>query len=95
MEPPSNPTVIAASASGASAGGNGAILMQTARVYAMGEVDRKVVRVMLDTGSNQSFVTSAVADQLHCQQLALDDMNVQSFGGGQTKQKMRKVQISL
>ncbi|XP_043199160.1 uncharacterized protein LOC122368905 [Amphibalanus amphitrite] len=50
---------------------------------------------MLDTGSNQSFVTSAVADQLHCQQLALDDMNVQSFGGGQTKQKMRKVQISL
>ena len=94
-EPPSNPTVIAASANGASAGCNGAILMQTARVYAMGETDRKVVRVMLDTGSNQSFVTSVVADQLHCQQLALDDMNVQSFGGGQTKQKMRKVQISL
>ena len=50
---------------------------------------------MLDTGSNQSFVTAAVADQLQCRQLALDDVNVQSFGGGQMKTKMRKVQLSL
>ena len=86
----SNATVITASA-----GGCGAILMQTAQVYATGESRQRMVRVMLDTGSNQSFVTAAVADQLQCRQLALDDVNVQSFGGGQMKTKMRKAQLSL
>ena len=45
----SNATVIAASA-----GGCGAILMQTAQVYATGESQQIMVRVMLDTGSSHS-----------------------------------------
>ena len=63
---PSSATVIAASAEEVNAGGSGVILMQTAQVYAAGESGQKRVRAMLDTGSNQSFVTASVANQLQC-----------------------------
>ncbi|KAF0290106.1 KH domain-containing, RNA-binding, signal transduction-associated protein 2 [Amphibalanus amphitrite] len=68
---------------------------QTGRVW---RDDRKMVDVTKEKSlriSSRVLVPVKEHPKLHCQQLALDDMNVQSFGGGQTKQKMRKVQISL
>ena len=72
------------------------ILMQTAQVVGEGENgNHQKIRVMLDTGSNQSFIRTDAANTLKCRQLSRDDMKVQSFGGGVMQQKMKKVQVTL
>ena len=88
-------TVVAATTQGTSSKTK-RILMQTAQVVAEGDVGhRQTVRVMLDTGSNQSFIRADAANLLRCRQISRDDMKVQSFGGGTIHQRLRKVQVSL
>ena len=94
-EPTPNATVVAANTQTSGPKPN-TILMQTAQVVAEGESrNGQKIRVMLDTGSNQSFIRSDTANSLMCRELSRDDMKVQSFGGSMIHQKMRKVQVSL
>ena len=70
--------------------------MQTAQADAAGEHGVERVRVMLDSGSNQSFIRTETARRLGCRTLSQELLNVQTFGGGQTSRQMRaKVQVSL
>ena len=85
---PSDATVISASVHETSTSSSGTILMQTAQVYATGESGQERAPIMLDSGSDRSFISAAMADQLQCRQVAIDNVNVQSFGGGQMKTKM-------
>ena len=72
------------------------ILMQTAQVKAIGEISSRTVRIMLDSGSNQTFVRTAVARDLGCRALNSEPLRVETFGGGQAAHCVtRKVQLSL
>ena len=72
------------------------ILMQTARVKAQGEGGGALIRIMLDSGSNQTFIRSDLAKKLGCKELGNQQLNVQTFGGAHAaNQPSRKVQVSL
>ena len=72
------------------------VLMQTAKVEAVGETSSRTVRIMLDSGSNQTFVRTAVARDLGCHVLGSEPLRVETFGGGQTAPCLtRKVQLTL
>ena len=55
------------------------ILIQTALVQASGETKTKTVRVMLDCGSNQSFIRAQVARDLGCRTLGSEPLKVETF----------------
>ena len=78
VEPEEGTNVMVTAASTAK---QGIILMQTAQVQASGETKTKTVRVMLDSGSNQSFIRAQVARDLGCRILSSEPLRVETFGG--------------
>ena len=92
-------TVREASATAASTSlvrAEGAVLMQTARVNATGRRGTASVRVMLDSGSNQSFIRTDIARRLGCEVLSQEPLRVHTFGGGQwLQQTSDKVKVAL
>ena len=95
----SSATVTAASAGAVGSGprrSSSVILMQTAQVLASGESGHvRRVRVMFDTGSNQSFIRSDIARAIRCPSMGESDVNIQAFGGTSLSQRLPIVQVGL
>ena len=74
----------------------GAVLFQTARAVAVGLKGRKNVRVLIDSGSNQSFVSSELSALLGGKQLSHHKRTITTFGGDSLKVRtMRNVLVTL
>ena len=74
----------------------GVILMQTAQVLASGESGHaRKVRVMFDSGSNQTFIRSDLARDIQCPSLGESNVSIQTFGGATLNQKLPIVQVAL
>ena len=74
----------------------GAVLMQTAQVKATGAKGARLVRIMLDSGSNQSFIRTETARKLGCEVLSQEHLRVHTFGGGQgLQQTSDRVKVTL
>ena len=66
-------------------GSNGTILLQTARTNAYDPEDpeRKVsVRLIFDSGSQRSYITERVSNQLGLRALGIKEMSIATFGAG-------------
>ena len=72
------------------------VALQTACVEAVGPVGKERVRMLLDTGSNQSFVTKRLAMKLGCKTTGEQDTQIVTFGGTERCHKsMKKVSVTL
>ena len=75
---------------------NGVVLMQTARAKATGPEGTKDIRILIDSGSNQSFIRTETARELGCEVLSQEELRVHTFGGGQEQQKVsNRVKVTL
>lgn len=74
----------------------GHVLLQASQGTAAGQTGKEQnIPIMLDTGSNQSFIRTDVAQVLNCRELAPDSIQIQSFGGDMSQQEMRRAELSL
>ena len=74
----------------------GRVLFQTARAVAVGSAGKRNVRVLLDTGSNQSFISTALSQELKCEQRGTQRRTISTFGGDRIPNKpMKSVTITL
>ena len=71
------------------------VLMPTANVKAAGQTGERMVRMLLDSGSSQSFVRTSVSRSLGCRALGSEPLTVETFGGQIATSPMQKVQLSL
>ena len=73
-----------------------AVALQTARVVAIGPAGIECARVLIDSGSNQSFITKKLATKLGCEKIGEQDTNISTFGGADTCYKsLKKVAVTL
>ena len=74
----------------------GRVLFQTARAVAVGPAGNKNIRVLLDTGSNQSFISTGLSQELRCEQRGMQQRTISTFGGNRMSHKpMKSVTITL
>ena len=70
--------------------------MQTAHVKATGSKGTERIRIMLDSGSNQSFIRTGTARRLGCETLSSEKLRIHTFGGGQGLQQLsNRVKVTL
>ncbi|KAF0298155.1 hypothetical protein FJT64_004406 [Amphibalanus amphitrite] len=62
----------------------------------MGPKGEERVKMLIDTGSNQSFVTKRLAARLGCEETGEQDTNIMTFGGDENRHKaLKRVSITL
>ncbi|XP_043203579.1 uncharacterized protein LOC122371370 [Amphibalanus amphitrite] len=72
------------------------VALQTARVMAVGAAGLKCARMLVDSGSNQSFITKRLATKLQCKNVGEQDTQIVTFGGTEKRHKsMKKVSVTL
>lgn len=72
------------------------VALQTAYVVASGPAGSERAKMLLDSGSNQSFITRRLATTLGCKQTGEQDTNILSFGGVEKHHNsMKKVAVTL
>ncbi|XP_064470062.1 uncharacterized protein LOC135384806 [Ornithodoros turicata] len=72
------------------------ILLQTLRAWAESETERQLVRVLLDGGSQRSFIKQSLSKKLNCQPVGEEQISLYTFGTECARQrKCRRVQIWL
>ncbi|KAH9367591.1 hypothetical protein HPB48_009963 [Haemaphysalis longicornis] len=70
------------------------ILLQTAKVCARDSTLPRLVRCLLDGGSQRTFVMEDTAKNLSCKGVGKETLNVQTFGAmGPCKQTLRRVEL--
>ena len=74
----------------------GRVLFQTARAVAVGSAGTRNVKILFDTGSNQSFISTALSTELKCKQLGTQRRTISTFGGDHTtRRQMKSVAVTL
>ncbi|KAG0423885.1 hypothetical protein HPB47_000376 [Ixodes persulcatus] len=73
------------------------VLLQTARVWAEGLQGRTLLRLLLDGGSQRTFVRRDISERLHLRMLGEEDVRIFTFGGNATTNptKCRRVELWL
>ena len=72
------------------------VALQTARVEAVGPAGKECVKMLLDSGSNQSFITKRLATKLGCKSTGEQDTQIVTFGGTEKCHKsMKMVSVTL
>ena len=72
------------------------IALQTARVMAIGPSGSECARMLIDSGSNQSFITKRLATKLGCKTTGEQDTQILTFGGTERHNKsMKKVCVAV
>ncbi|KAG0426521.1 hypothetical protein HPB47_026373, partial [Ixodes persulcatus] len=73
------------------------VLLQTATIWAEGETKRRVFRCLLDGGSQRTFVTSRLVNELSCKVLGKEALSITVFGDTTlgNASKLRKVEVCL
>ena len=67
--------------------GNGSVLLQTARPYAVNGSTSIPVRILFDTGSQRSYVTNDVARRLRLNPVKRETLNLNTFGTNKSKRQ--------
>lgn len=90
------PTVVATSRDLSSKHEANTVLLQTLRAYAESESDRKYIRVLLDGGSQRTFIKRSLSVALKCKAVGEEELTIHTFGSGTaTQRKCRRVQLWL
>lgn len=73
------------------------VLLQTATVWACGNADRVLVRLLFDTGSQRTFVRNDLANKLELPSTGVEDLTVFTFGDSQRSHwcSCRKLNVTL
>ncbi|KAG0416433.1 hypothetical protein HPB47_006420 [Ixodes persulcatus] len=73
------------------------VLLQTAHVWAEGLQGRTLLRLLLDCGSQRTFVRRDIPERLHLRTLGEEDLSIFTFGGNATTNptKCRRVKLWL
>lgn len=72
------------------------ILLQTAKVWARGSTQPRLIRCLLDGGSQRTFVTEDVVKSLHCKVVGKESLNLQTFGEVSSSNKtLRRVELRI
>ncbi|XP_037520910.1 uncharacterized protein LOC119397560 [Rhipicephalus sanguineus] len=81
----------------ASTGEKGAksVLLQTGRVWAESGPRRLLVRVMLDSGSQRSFIRTDVSKRLRCRALGIDELSLVTVGNAKLRHQLRCKRVSV
>ncbi|KAL1467384.1 hypothetical protein MTO96_042227 [Rhipicephalus appendiculatus] len=74
-----------------------AVLMQTATVWASGRHDSVLVRILLDTGSQKTFVRRDLSTSLDLPSVGTEDLSLLTFGSSKRSRthRYRTVQLKL
>ncbi|KAL1466543.1 hypothetical protein MTO96_026581 [Rhipicephalus appendiculatus] len=74
-----------------------AVLMQTATVWASGRHDSVLVRILLDTGSQRTFVRRDLSTSLDLPSVGTEDLSLLTFGSSKRSRthRYRTVQLKL
>ena len=72
------------------------VALQTARVVAIDPAGSECARMLIDSGSNQSFITKRLATKLGCKTAGEQDTQILTFGGTERHHKsMKKVSVTV
>ncbi|XP_064462615.1 uncharacterized protein LOC135373322 [Ornithodoros turicata] len=96
VSPVASTTLASSTSSRCSGLANGTVLLQTARVWVESETRRQLVRVLLDSGNQRSFIKRSLSEKLKCQLLGEEQLTLHTFGTDLASQmKCRRVQVWL
>ncbi|KAG0425719.1 hypothetical protein HPB47_027148 [Ixodes persulcatus] len=72
-------------------------VLQTATIWTEGETKRRLFRCLLDVGSQRTFVTTRLVNELSCKVLGKEDLKITVFGDTAlaNASKLRKVEVRL
>ncbi|KAG0413119.1 hypothetical protein HPB47_009728 [Ixodes persulcatus] len=89
---PNNVTTAPTTSTGVSS-----VLLQTAKAWATGTTDSALVRVLLDTGSQRTFIKRESSERLRCQVLGTEELTIYTFGNTKrpTHYRCRRVELTL
>jgi len=76
----SDPSGTTSSALSKPASGKRLVLLQTARAVAMGESKQEEIRILLDSGSQLSYVTKTLQTKLQLQPIKREQLRLNTFG---------------
>ncbi|XP_040077410.1 uncharacterized protein LOC120849287 [Ixodes scapularis] len=71
------------------------VLLQTAQAWAEGERERCRIRLLIDGGSQRTFIRQTVSKRLHLKELGEEDLTIFTFGDAATKTKCKRVELWL
>ncbi|KAG0426150.1 hypothetical protein HPB47_026726 [Ixodes persulcatus] len=89
---PNNVTTAPTTSTGVSS-----VLLQTAKAWATGTTDSALVRVLLDTGSQRTFIKRESSERLRCPVLGTEELTIYTFGNTKppTHYRCRRVELTL
>ncbi|XP_037521388.1 uncharacterized protein LOC119398627 [Rhipicephalus sanguineus] len=87
-----SPTVTTASTSATEAK---SVLLQTGRVWAESGPRELLVRVMLDSGSQRSFIRTDVSKRLQCKVIGREELSLVTFGNAKPRNHLRCRRVSV
>ncbi|XP_064461678.1 uncharacterized protein LOC135371619 [Ornithodoros turicata] len=71
------------------------ILLQTARLWAETNTSRQLVRILLDGGSQRTFIRESLSHDLQCEPVGEENLSICSFGCTPSRRKCRRVRVWL
>ncbi|XP_064456869.1 uncharacterized protein LOC135367497 [Ornithodoros turicata] len=74
---------------------SGTILLLTARVWAETNAKRQFVRIMLDGGSQRTFIKESLSHLLDCESVGEEVLTICAFGCRPLKRRCRRVKVWL
>ncbi|KAG0422066.1 hypothetical protein HPB47_002089 [Ixodes persulcatus] len=89
---PNNVTTAPTTSTGVSS-----VLLQTTKAWATGTTDSALVRVLLDTGSQRTFIKRESSERLRCPVLGTEELTIYTFGNTKrpTHYRCRRVELTL
>lgn len=71
------------------------VLLPTAIAWVQGEASEDICRVLLDSGSQRTFITTSLAEQIGAKTLRQERLRIGSFGGNEKLQSMDVVKVTV
>ncbi|KAH7947343.1 hypothetical protein HPB52_010255 [Rhipicephalus sanguineus] len=71
------------------------VLLQTGRAWVESGPRRLLARVMLDSGSQRSFIRTDIAKRLRCRALGIEELSWMTFGNAKLQHQLRCQRVSV
>ncbi|KAH7935337.1 hypothetical protein HPB52_006417 [Rhipicephalus sanguineus] len=75
--------------------GSTAVLLQTGRIWAECGTRRLLVRVLLDSGSQRSYIREDAARKLQCSVVGREELTLITFGNSKSQRRLRAERVSV
>ncbi|KAH7943590.1 hypothetical protein HPB52_009381 [Rhipicephalus sanguineus] len=75
--------------------GSTAVLLQTGRIWAECGTRRLLVRVLLDSGSQRSYIREDAARKLQCSVVGREELSLITFGNSKSQRRLRAERVSV